>query len=500
MNSTNNKIKEAIERIEPSEKAQERILQRIEDGSNTSSFGQSVNLMGRNIQWLTAILVIGIIVSTAIIYVPNLIDGGSDNPDNAEVSTINIPLTPEEMSQVIKVRMIVHDAFREGHYDVYRFNQGAVNRKTGKITLGFAELSDEILDRINVFLSDLIEGNQELSDMGVTLDWFVIERQERRYSARELERIRELFREDSPINVPTSSNWFDEDKKVIYVELMRSDEETLEIKEELYKALASWLSSHDELSKMGVTVDLFVINGAGPMVTKPVEDDYSGVAKAPQPRAVTLEEATQYFELLWKEYGELQYLGEETITEISVISDEDTGNNNTPISYSTVTLPEPVTLYVFKSNDLRGGISKTCGTVYGGFGGMWGKSGTRVVSHDKSKEAPEIVVSSVSSTGLTYSWLNQTDNQFVYGTPYEIYVKDVIDSKTVWRLLNQGGDWHGIGYWISPLTLTGEEEVNWEWVCGELPAGEYRFEKSIRPDVRTNKRNDIVYVYEFTLP
>jgi hypothetical protein len=58
----------------------------------------------------------------------------------------------------------------------YRFNGVSICRSTGKIKLSFSleNIDDELLQGIEVFLSELIAENAELSDKGVTLDLFVL--------------------------------------------------------------------------------------------------------------------------------------------------------------------------------------------------------------------------------------------------------------------------------------------------------------------------------------
>ncbi|MCL1902801.1 MAG: hypothetical protein FWF94_00095 [Oscillospiraceae bacterium] len=95
---------------------------------------------------------------------------------------------------------------------------------------------------------------------------------------------------------------------------------------------------------------------------------------------------------------------------------------------------------------------------------------------DNSKKLPELFIDDITSIGLSYTFVNQTDMEFTDGEDYSLFVRD----GDVWRKLNGGMVVTLIGYTIAPMSQTISREVNWEWVLREeLPVGEYKFQKRI---------------------
>lgn len=215
----------------------------------------------------------------------------------------------------------------------------------------------------------------------------------------------------------------------------------------------------------------------------------------PAPYGITLEQAQEVFGLWWGQWGhEIRYTGEVTIDRY-----REPRRSITDSDYPDIftDLPEPVTLYVFETGDLRSGVSKECGTVYfhGGFAdcGEWEKDGG-VAERDESKELPELFIVDISLTGLSYTFVNQTDKEFIYGECYSLYIR----RGSSWRLLNRDMAFASIGYNIMPLSQTREREICWEWLLGELSAGEYKIEKSISFG-RGQEREEYVLEQRFTI-
>lgn len=111
----------------------------------------------------------------------------------------------------------------------------------------------------------------------------------------------------------------------------------------------------------------------------------------------------------------------------------------------------------------------------------------------------EIVEDSITTTGLTYRFVNESENILEYGYNYDLYEKDGDDWKSVKRIVDS---------WElnleSELLRRGEVtlEINWEDMYGELPPGEYLLHNSeiLRgPDRRVIKERFNLNV-EFTIP
>ena len=90
------------------------------------------------------------------------------------------------------------------------------------------------------------------------------------------------------------------------------------------------------------------------------------------------------------------------------------------------------------------------------------------------RDLPKIILTDISPTGLTYKFINETDDEFLFGSDYSLFVREGDE----WRQLNQGMIFTGIGYRILPQSQTTEHQVNWQKWRGVLPAGEYAFMKS----------------------
>jgi len=194
----------------------------------------------------------------------------------------------------------------------------------------------------------------------------------------------------------------------------------------------------------------------------------------PAPQPTTFEQAEELFTLWWSKWGhEIRYMGEETVTNIG----EWRGGLQPYYEYSD--LPVPITLFVFETGDIRAAVSKDCGTIYRSSGhaniDSWTKGGTIAV-RDETIEIPELFITDVTPSGLSYILVNQTDKEFMYGEDFRLSVK----SGNGWKpFSNEEMAFVSIGYPIMPLSMTLAKEINWEWSFGELPAGEYKLHKGI---------------------
>jgi predicted small lipoprotein YifL len=163
----------------------------------------------------------------------------------------------------------------------------------------------------------------------------------------------------------------------------------------------------------------------------------------PEPAPATLEQAEELFTLWWSKWdNEIRYMGEEDA------------------------------LFVFETGDLRFAVSRDCGTIFYDDRNSWTEDGYIAV-RDESRELPELFITEVSSGGLSYMFVNQTEREFMYGEDFLLYVR----RGGGWRLLNRDMAFNSIGYSIMPLSMTLPRELRWDWSLGELRAGEYKLEK-----------------------
>lgn len=103
----------------------------------------------------------------------------------------------------------------------------------------------------------------------------------------------------------------------------------------------------------------------------------------------------------------------------------------------------------------------------------------------------------VSSSGLTVIFKNNTDKQCIYGEYYILEKR--INQK--WYLVPAIIDNYGfnlIGYDLPPGNSR-EMEVNWEWLYGNLDAGEYRIVKDILNFGKTGDYDKYYLAAEFTV-
>ena len=117
--------------------------------------------------------------------------------------------------------------------------------------------------------------------------------------------------------------------------------------------------------------------------------------------------------------------------------------------------------------------------------------------------APVGITMSISShtvSGLSFYFENLTEYEFVYGESFTIYtlinnawerVEPTIDG--YWAFIR-------IGYTIFPNSSTDIRTVDWTWLFGELPSGDYRFQKDIRYVRQPGDFDKFTLESFFTLP
>ena len=117
--------------------------------------------------------------------------------------------------------------------------------------------------------------------------------------------------------------------------------------------------------------------------------------------------------------------------------------------------------------------------------------------------APEgltMIISSYTASGLSFYFENSTDKMLTYGEDFALY-KFVDDT---WERVEPTieGYWGfiSIGYDIPPNSSTNERTVDWVWLFGELPSGDYKFQKHILYVRQPGDFDSFVLEREFTLP
>lgn len=104
----------------------------------------------------------------------------------------------------------------------------------------------------------------------------------------------------------------------------------------------------------------------------------------------------------------------------------------------------------------------------------------------------------VSSTGLTAAFINNSDKQLIYGEYFLLEKK--INEKWYQVPVVIDGDYgfNDIGYEVAS-GKEGEWEVNWVWLYGNLDTGEYRIVKDILDFRDTGDFDKYDLAAEFTI-
>ena len=90
----------------------------------------------------------------------------------------------------------------------------------------------------------------------------------------------------------------------------------------------------------------------------------------------------------------------------------------------------------------------------------------------------KMMLESAGANGVSFFFENTTENEYTYGEHYSLWVNNSNSWEPVPYVVK---DWafHDIGYTVNPNSHTDLTAVDWTWLYGELPSGEYRFQKTI---------------------
>ena len=87
-----------------------------------------------------------------------------------------------------------------------------------------------------------------------------------------------------------------------------------------------------------------------------------------------------------------------------------------------------------------------------------------------------MVIQDVSPSGLSFSFENSTENEYSYGSNFVLYTFRNNSWELVEPIIENWAFTMG-GYLILPNSTTDNTAVDWEWLFGKLPSGEYKYQK-----------------------
>jgi hypothetical protein len=111
-------------------------------------------------------------------------------------------------------------------------------------------------------------------------------------------------------------------------------------------------------------------------------------------------------------------------------------------------------------------------------------------------DIPQMIVTDVTPSGLTYRWQNDTGREFIYGASYRLYIRE----GDYWLHLNSGEPFFSIGYGMAnPETEPREQHFGRLFDNGVMQPGEYRFVKDFIFLRRPGDFDDYEAEYRFTV-
>jgi hypothetical protein len=91
---------------------------------------------------------------------------------------------------------------------------------------------------------------------------------------------------------------------------------------------------------------------------------------------------------------------------------------------------------------------------------------------------PSMSIQNISPTGLSFILENPTDNEMIFGEDYSLFVKEGNFWRNVEPIIEDWG-FNDEGFFVAPNESSALTEVNWQWLFGDLPDGDYIFRKSV---------------------
>jgi hypothetical protein len=108
-------------------------------------------------------------------------------------------------------------------------------------------------------------------------------------------------------------------------------------------------------------------------------------------------------------------------------------------------------------------------------------------------------ISDITAGGLSFVFENSSGKEYLYGSDFALYVRKNEAWEAVEPIIENWG-FTSEGYPIMPHSNTEITPVDWRWLFGELPAGEYRFEKTVLFIREPGDYDTFVFEQEFRLP
>ena len=91
----------------------------------------------------------------------------------------------------------------------------------------------------------------------------------------------------------------------------------------------------------------------------------------------------------------------------------------------------------------------------------------------------EMTVNTIMPHNGVYVTLeNKTGNEFTYGSDFVLYVYENDSWEVVQPIIDNWG-FDDIGYIIAPQSKSDEIFIDWSWLYGELPGGDYKIHKEV---------------------
>jgi len=111
-----------------------------------------------------------------------------------------------------------------------------------------------------------------------------------------------------------------------------------------------------------------------------------------------------------------------------------------------------------------------------GFGFRNNQSDTQV---DSTPAGITMNISSYSASGLSFYFENLTESEFTYCSRFALYILINNEWERVEPTIEGYWAFMGLASRIPPNSTTDERTVDWVWLFGELPSGDYRFQKEL---------------------
>ena len=105
--------------------------------------------------------------------------------------------------------------------------------------------------------------------------------------------------------------------------------------------------------------------------------------------------------------------------------------------------------------------------------------GEGVAALTNNATAPvRINIHSAFPNGIAFHFENNTANRYIYREAFVLYIYDNHEWRLVEPIIDNWG-FNDEGYYIEPQSATETIRMDWEWLYGELPFGNYRIKKEV---------------------